>query len=238
MADNHRAIAEGLGHTNEPRGNEQDELEYARFDTTILSCWIHQKQDLEHELPSKLVSREHRAEILDDIRALHQIPYPFAHLSDAALCAFHRKWWNDEQQVVQYMNGWDNQKWSLTHRPPGLTTTNYSHERLNRELKQQLGHKTRQLTSAVDELTLFLKSGARPNEHVFKTTYPETDVKLQNMVDKYVRNDLLNERDFVKLRLPEHASTSTSRSTRRWPTSENLRVSEITCGRQTVNEKL
>ena len=198
MADNHKAIAACFGHMNEPRGNEQGELEHARFDTSVLACWFHQKQDLERELPKKIVNHEHEAEIVADIRALHQIPYPFEHLFDMALRAFHRKWWNDEQAVVQYIDGWNNRKWSLAHRPAGLPTTNNSHERLNRELKQQLGHKSRQLKSAVDELTLFLESGARPNEHVFKTTYPEADAKLQNMVDKYIRNDMLNERDFVK----------------------------------------
>jgi hypothetical protein len=200
VADNHKAIAAGFGHTNEPRCNEPrcNELEHTRFDTTVLACWFHQKQDLERELPKKIVNREHEAEIVADIRALHQIPYPFEHLFDMALRAFHRKWWDDEQAVVQYIDGWDNRKWSLAHRPAGLPTTNNSHERLNRELKQQLGHKSRQLKCAVDELTLFLESGARPNEHVFKTTYPEADAKLQNMVDKYIRNDMLNERDFVK----------------------------------------
>ena len=88
MADNHRAIAAGLGHT--PRGNEQDELEHARFETSFLSCWFHQKQDLERVLPSKLVTREHREEIVNDIRLLHQIPYAFEHLFDMALRAFHR----------------------------------------------------------------------------------------------------------------------------------------------------
>ena len=135
MADNHKAIAACFGHMNTPRGNEQGELEHARFDTSVLACWFHQKQDLERELPKKIVNREHEAEIVADIRALHQIPYPFEHLFDMALRAFHRKWWDDEQAVVQYIDGWDNRKWSLAHRPAGLPTTNNSHERLNRELK-------------------------------------------------------------------------------------------------------
>ena len=196
MADNHRAIAAGLGHT--PRGNEQDELEHARFETSFLSCWFHQKQDLERVLPSKLANRDNREEIVNDIRSLHRIPYPFEHLFDMALRAFHRKWWNDEQAVVQYIDLWDDRRWSLAHKPPGLPTTNNSHERLNRELKQQLGHKSRRLDTAVEELKHFLESGARPNEHVFKTTYPEADPKLQNMVDKYLRNTVHNQREFVK----------------------------------------
>ena len=238
MADNHKAIAACFGHMNKPRGNEQGELEHARFDTSVLACWFHQKQDLERELPKKIVNREHEAEILDDIKALHQIPYPFEHLFDMALRAFHRKWWNDEQAVVQYIDGWDNRKWSLAHRPAGLPTTNNSLERLNRELKEQLGHKSRQLKSAVDELTRFLESGARPNDHVFKTTYPEADEKLKIMVDAFLRNDVHNKRDFVKHTFTRTASTSTSHCTQRRPPSRNLRVSEITCGRQTMNEKL
>lgn len=168
MADNHKAIAACFGHT--PRGNEQGELEHARFHTSVLACWFHQKQDLERELPKKIVNREHEAEILDDIKVLHRIPYPFEHLFDMALRAFHRKWWNDEQAVVQYID----------------------------VLKEQLGHKSRQLKSAVDEHTRFLESGARPNDHVFKTTYPEADDKLKTMADAFLRNDVQNERDFVK----------------------------------------
>ena len=154
-------------------------------------CWFHTKGDWKEQIPKKVHDQDNDATILEELRALHEIPYPLVDFYNIAFDAWERRWREREPDVVQYIHAnWRQKRWSFCYSIPGFPTTNNGVESKNAKIKQAFRREKMHLRESTRLLAELIETEVKHFTPDFDTSYPEMNRHDYIETDKFIRNHL------------------------------------------------